>query len=297
VRAAWPDARKVALIAERYGASSPLLDLAPRAVYVCSSDSACASALFAVYAEGARPDVAVVAAQHLWDPTVTRRLHGLPALTGSGSPGELVPLRLAELARSRQLRPMYAELWPERGWSGLSLTSAPWLALTPEAPRDASDEASATPGPCDGEARLSALERARFGAAGPATPRARALWASAHAEVGKALLHERRSAAAVRALARAAALTPDSSVALSNLGVAREAAGDLIGALRATERAVELDPQRPTPWVNLARLMLLARGQDAARMVIAEARRHQLQDPRLLALLHALDTDHGTTAR
>jgi hypothetical protein len=32
-------------------------------------------------------------------------------------------------------------------------------------------------------------------------------------------------------------------------------------------------------------------------MVIAEARRHQLQDPRLLALLHALDTDHGTTAR
>jgi hypothetical protein len=62
---------------ELYGSGGPLSSTPPRSVIVCSGDDSCAGGMFAVYAEAVRPDVDVVPAQHLWDPTVLRRLSGL----------------------------------------------------------------------------------------------------------------------------------------------------------------------------------------------------------------------------
>lgn len=47
---------------ELLGSGGSLVQLPPRAVFVCHSDDACAGAFFARYAEGSRPDLSVVAA-------------------------------------------------------------------------------------------------------------------------------------------------------------------------------------------------------------------------------------------
>ena len=284
-------------IAERYGAGSPLGALAPRALYVCETDSACAAALFAVYAEGVRPDLDVVPAQHLWDPTVVRRLRGLSLAEADDaelwpSPGQRASWasrRQRELLRPQQPRPIYlerAERLPQHV-AGYSLASAPYIRLSATGASD--------------EAELASLLHARFGAHGPATVSARELWASAHETLGALWLASGREHEAVTAFARAVALTPNRAVARSNLGVALERTNDLAGALDQTMQAVELDPLRPTPWVNLARLLLRTEGAEAARAALQSARRYQLKDPRLDAMTRELqlapDAIEGTTRK
>jgi tetratricopeptide (TPR) repeat protein len=288
VAADWPQPADGYALAERYGASSPLLDLAPRAVYACSTDSGCASALFAVYAEGARPDAAVVPAQHLWDRTVTRRLTGVTASDRRASvpPSqrrERAEQTLHELMRSTQRRPLYLENLPllAAGGFGIGLDCVPWVEITQRALSAGAEGAERA------LQRLATLERARFGVRGPDSALARKLWASAHDELGKTCLANGAPAAALRALQRAVELTPERAVAHSNLGVAFETQGDLAAALRETRRALELDPSRPTPWLNLTRLMLRTTGRAAALAVLGAAEK-QVRDPRLTALRSAL---------
>jgi tetratricopeptide (TPR) repeat protein len=286
VAADWPQPADGYAVAERYGASSPLLHLAPRAIYACSTDSGCASALFAVYAEGVRPDAAVVPAQHLWDPTVTRRLTGPAAsehsaLLPAAQRRERAERTLHELMRSTQRRPLYLENLPlsAAGGFGIGLDCVPWLEVTPQTLAAGVAERALQ--------RLALLERARFGARGPDSALARTLWASAHDELGKTCLANGARAAALRALQGAVELTPERAVAHSNLGVAFESQGDFAAALRETRRALELDPSRPTPWLNLARLMLHTTGRAAALAVLGAAEK-QVRDPRLTALRGAL---------
>lgn len=288
--AAWPERADAHLYAERYGSLSPLVDLPPRAIYACASDDACAQASFAVYAEGVRPDLSVVPAQQLWDRALARRLPELMRVDPGDEPppghrAAQAEEQLSALARSHELRPLFLERWPE-GWYGLTLTAAPALSL---------DQGAADPGA--ELARVRAQEHARFGAAGPQSVAARRLWSSAYEEMGAAWVREGRYARALPLLRRALELTPARAVLHTNLGVALEGTGDLAGALAATERAVELEPRRPTAWVNLTRLMLRARGSDAARFVLAEARRRKLRDERLVALQRALDRAQGTTGK
>jgi len=274
-------------VSERYGAGSPLAELAPRAVYVCESDSACASALFAVYAEGLRPDLDVVPAQHLWDPSVLRRLRGLPLAAASDAerwPGPAVRASWAErrlhaLLQPDPLRPVYLER-PER--LPLSLRQAPWVTLA------------------TGE-NLASLERARFGTVGPSSALAKELWASAHEALGAIWLARGQVAGAVTEYSRVVALTPLRAAARSNLGVALERRGDLHAAVLQTAEAVELDPLRSTPWVNLTRLLLRTQGPEAARDALRTAKRYEVSDPRLDALASELQlsatTSEGTTRK
>jgi tetratricopeptide (TPR) repeat protein len=287
VAADWPKRADGYAVAERYGASSPLLDLAPRPVYACNTDSGCASALFAVYAEGVRPDAAVVPAQHLWDQTVTRRLTDLPlakrtALVPPSERREQADRTLQVLVRSIQRRPLYLEHVPLSAAAGvgISLDCVPWVEITAHA-LDAGLAERAVQ-------RLATLERARFGMSGPNTALVRKLWASAHNELGKTCLTNGALGAALLALRRAVELVPEQAVAHSNLGVAFETQGDLAAALTETRSALQLDPSRPTPWLNLARLMLRTTGRAAALSVLDAADKQAVRDPRLTALRSAL---------
>lgn len=243
------------VIAERYGASSPLVDLAPRARYVCSSDHACAAGLFAIYAEGVRPDLAVAPAQHLWDPAVWLRLamtdtRAVP--TSAAARAALAEQRLGSLLASFEQRPLYVEL----GTRATDLSHAPFLAV------------SDTP---SGDDAIAALVHARFGAAGPRTLLARDVWSRAYEAVGGVHLRARRGPAAIQAFERAAQLTPQRAVAHSNLGVALENAGELERALQETARAVELEPRREIAWRNLAGLLSKLYGPEAGEQLFHEA--------------------------
>lgn len=295
----WSVARTLAVVhtedgyavSERYGAGSPLTELAPHALYVCESDSACASALFAVYAEGTRPDLDVVPAQHLWEPSVLRRLRGLPLAAASDAPqwpkvserAAWASQRTRALLQREEARPVYIER-VER--LPLDLQPAPWIRLAVGAA---------------GEDTIAGLERARFGAGGPESTLARELWASAHESLGAVWLARGSESQAVEAYARAVALTPYRAVARTNLGVALERRGDLHGALQQIAEAVEIDPRRPTPWVNLTRLLLRTQGPEAARSALQTAQRYELQDPRLDALTRELqlpvEASGGTTRK
>lgn len=267
-------------VSERYGAASPLADLPARAVYACHSDSGCASALFAIYAEGARPDMDVVPAQHLWDPTVLRRLRGMPLREAkdaarwpaSAQRAQWALRRTAELLSQTPQRPVFVEDASIAGAAGLGLRYAPFLAV------------EAAPHLPSRRAPLAALEHARFGDAGPQTTLARALWANAHVVVGAVYLRSGQSQAAVDEFAQAVTLTPQKASTLSNLGVALEQRGDLAQALERTAQAVQLDPSRPTPWVNLTRLLLQLQGPRAARAALLNASRYDVHDPRLETL-------------
>ena len=278
-------------VSERYGAGSPLVELAPHALYVCESDTACASALFAVYAEGTRPDIDVVPAQHLWEPSVLRRLRGLPLAAASDAQRWPIKAERARWAARRaqallqraQARPVYVER-VER--LPIDLQAAPWIPLVVGAAGD--DE-------------IARLERARFGANGPSTVLAKDLWASAHEALGAVWLARGSESQAVAAYARTVALTPLRAAARTNLGVALERRGDLHGALQQIAEAVELDPQRPTPWVNLTRLLLRTQGPEAARNALQTAQRYEVKDPRLDALTRELqlpvEASGGTTRK
>jgi Flp pilus assembly protein TadD len=139
-------------VSERYGAASPLSELPARSVYVCESDTACATGLFSVYAEGTRPDLDVVPAQHLWDPTILRRLRGLPLAAASDRDAWPEPEQRGALARRRRralflqthLRPLFferSEHLTDR-WLAqqLDLSHLPWVGLSASAPAERRDD-------------------------------------------------------------------------------------------------------------------------------------------------------------
>jgi Flp pilus assembly protein TadD len=270
---------------ELVGSGGPLAALPPRSILVCGDDDTCAGAWFALYVEGVRPDVSVVPAQHLWDPTVRRLLYGT-SLRSASEPAERDRAAVADavvrrLASGQEPRPALftdADVWSRAHVPGLPQASE----LVPYVQRD--------PGRASEGALLAALDgraSARFAldASGPLIrgAHAREAWSSAYGGLGKALL-SRSPRNAVSALRRAVQLDPERASAWSNLGVALEASGDLERAVQSTRRAAFLDPSRPTPWVNLVRLEVRRRNRRGALTALDTAREYGVHDPRLDAL-------------
>ncbi len=283
---------------ELHGSGGPLATLPPRAVLLCSSDDLCAGSLFAVHVEAVRPDLAVAPAQHLWDPSVLRRLQDLPAL-GSRSAGAVPPFekrREAARAAVRALatrpspRPLFWESdepLRDAGFRDAVEVSrvVPFLTVVD---RGLDGPVRQTPVPPDPVRGLDEQRQARFQGGAPVSERARAAWARAYEQVGRGALRSGRSGPAVVAMSRSTELTPHRAVAWTNLGVALQDAGDLQGAEQAQRRAIALDPARPTPWVNLARLALARGDRETARSVLDLSRRSGIEDPRLERLRQQL---------
>jgi tetratricopeptide (TPR) repeat protein len=272
---------------ELYGSGGPLSAVPPRSVIVCGSDDACAGGLFAVHVEAVRPDVDVVAAQHLWDPTVLRRLEGLelpaarePEPSARAAAADAMVRRLAQQGTARPVLFVSDDPLRRARLGRIALPdarSAPYLRVS-RAERAGAESLAA----------LDRLRVARFGhAGGPRAERARAGWSLAYDALGTALVASDLPVA-VRALRAAASIAPRRAVAWINLGVALEHGGQLVEAARCAQRALQLEPGRATPWVNLARLQLRIAGPESAAQVIALAGQAGVHDARLDALARQL---------
>lgn len=275
---------------ELVGSGGPLAQVPPRSIVVCSDDDACAGGFFALYVEQVRPDVSVVPAQHLWDPTVRRQLYGTslkrarePTVDERAAVADAVLRRLASGQEPRPVLFTDADSWTRAHAAGSPHASS----LVPYVQRD-----PARVGAAALLAALDARATARFATSGRAAvirgPHARAAWSTAYGVLGKTVLGS-APRAAVAALQRAAQLDPERVTAWSNLGVALEAIGELRAAEQSYLRAIALDPSRPTPWVNVARLRARAGQRASALTSIRAAHANGVQDPRLSQLEQELN--------
>jgi tetratricopeptide (TPR) repeat protein len=254
---------------------------------VCRSDDACAGGLYALLVDAIRPDVDVVPAQHLWDPTVLRQLEGLadenpaadpPAFEQRARVAAFELRRLVVEQRVRRVLLASSEPLRELGPTLLRRHSAtvPFLAVGSGVPTLASRVA------------LGRLERMRAARGGRfRSGRAQHAWSHAYELVGEQALAGDLDVAE-RAFRVAVRLAPKRAAALTNLGVVLERRARPYEAATQYQRALQLDPFRPTPWVNLARLTAERRGSAAGLEVLELARRAGIEDPRLTQLERAL---------
>ena len=275
---------------ELLGSGGSLVQLPPRAVFVCHSDDACAGAFFARYAEGSRPDLSVVAAQHLWEPVERRRLGagfrefgdlaGVRPSSGSDR-AELAARVLASLAAATT-RPVFFEAAPD----GAPANAFVACEIAPFLCRAGGPRVAFPP-----ERALSSLDRmlaARLGRQSPVQPLARGAYARAAGSVGKGLLAAGAPMLASLAFERAVALDPTRAAGFTNLGVARASAGDMAGALQATAQALRLDPAHSLAWLNRARFQAASGQMEAARESLRAAERAGVWDRRFDVLASEL---------
>jgi len=285
---------------ELFGSGGPLAMIPPRALVLCSTDDPCAAGLFALHVEAVRPDIEVLPAQHLWDATVLRRLGrvpdpaallpSVPAPDQRRAAAESVLLKLGSAEAPRPVWSQLAEPMPgTRSRVRMAAASLPpYFRVLAAGERATFDDGSL--------GRLDRMRAARLPRGMPGSARARQGWSRAYGSLGEQALPTRPDLA-VRALRAAVQLAPARAVAWSNLGLALETTGDLHGAIEATQRAVTIEPDRPTPWVNLARLTLRLGRPTAARNVLELARRAGVRDPRLGELAKRLPARSADAAR
>lgn len=279
---------------ELYGSGGPLAQLPPRSALICRSDDECAGGLFASYVEAVRPDVDVLPAQHLWDPTVWRRLGRWPEMRKApqDAPPPEQRARVADAAlrwllETEHWRPVVLTSADSASAVGmreaLVLSSAVPYLQTRTTPAQPSVPAPAA------LTQLDALRVARLNSAGLQAERAQQGWSLAYDVIGqRALATDARTS--LEAFGAAAEIAPWRAVAWTNLGVAQASTGDVAGAMASAEHAIQLAPERATAWVNLARLHLTRGDPAAAREVIELAQRVGVHDERLRALARQLES-------
>ena len=281
-------------LSELFGSGGLIAELPPRTVFLCTSDNACATSMFALAAERVRPDMDFAPAQHLWDETVLRHLEGLdvaPAQRESergsaalgnarallaGAPSRPIALEARKIASDVDKRLSLAPL-------GHSAFLTPVAAPSPEA---------FSPSLHRLERSLRSRFRASPSAASPlAGERARLEWSRVFGELGAAAARTPAIRDGIAALERATQIAPERAVAWTNLGVGLEKAGRLDAAVEVTQRAVVLEPSRATGWVNLARLERTRGNTAGARAVLAAAAHAGVRDARLQALARELTAE------
>ncbi len=228
-----------------------LASVPPTGVAFVASDTLAAGAAFAQVVEGARPDVAVLVRQHLWDASsvepVRRRLPEAFGAWRVGDPPSALP-PLADPAR----RPGVRWEWAgglDAGWAPPELV--PGLPLFGPAPSGPAD--SAVAGLASASRFVDALE-ADDGLAEPQARRTLSLWAedlSLAAGVGAEV--------SANAYALALALRPDAAAAIHGRRAAAYAArGDAATALALARRALAAAPDAPLHRRAVARYALNA---------------------------------------
>lgn len=218
------------------GGAGVLVSLPSRAIYVCASDDACASALFARYAVGERTDVDVVVAQHLWEPRERAKLSGPPdSRRRPLNPTERVALarRTLDAMRASSARPMRYEDSAVLTFRDQLHVAEPLLFSLEETPT---------------------TEWGLYLAARPAaSTRAAEVVSRAYEALGRGHLRAGDVASAYTAFARSVIATPRRAVTWINLGAVAARRGRWDEAIAVTDLATRLEPERPTAWLNLAR--------------------------------------------
>lgn len=100
-----------------------------------------------------------------------------------------------------------------------------------------------------------------------------------YANRGAELLRERRGKRALEMLEVAVTLAPELAEAWINLGVARRRMADLDGAQQAYERALEVDPDAFSAYLNLTTLYKLRGEEEAARDLLRLLDRRRNRNP------------------
>ncbi|RMH40392.1 MAG: DUF2723 domain-containing protein [Deltaproteobacteria bacterium] len=237
--------------APRRWGEAALADVGPRGVVLARSDDTASALFFLSLAEMARPDVAVLVRQHLWDVDRNRAV-----LARARAPVDPVH-PVAALAA--QARPVGWELGADRPPPGIALRAGPVVATWQRGP---------VSGVADVRAAARRLARVLAGPDG-ADPNAARAHAAALVSLGR-LAYARGEFEAAGALFRAAAaVRPDHVAAWVNLGVVADRLGRYREAAELTERALALAPDHAVARVNAARFWLRA-GDDARARYHAE---------------------------
>lgn len=240
-----------------------LSSVPPAGVALVASDTLAAGAAFAQVVEGARPDVAVLVRQHLWDPSsvepVRRRL---PEVFGDWRPGD--PPTAVRFLADAHLRERVRWEWAaglDADWAPAPL--APGLPLY--APTGANVEARVTD-TLAAAARFVEVLDADGGLVEPQARRTLSLFyedVSQSAGVGAEPSRE--------AYARALALRPDAAAAIHGRRAAWFAArGEPAVALGLAQRALAAAPDEPARRRDVARYALNA-GQVDTALAFADA--------------------------
>ncbi len=270
--------------------------LPPEALALVASDNFAAGLAFVQVVEGARPDVAVIVRQHIWDASsihpVRRRL---PAALVGWRPG-------AGLATLGRLRADWPLAWEWAG--GLDAAARPALDAHFPLPGRGLPELSADrlapPGhdarpPPPPERALTALLGWLPGDP-QADPQARRGLAGLCDDLGQLRLAAGNVEDAPIAFARAASLDPDRASRWSNLGSALARAGRSDASIWATQRALTLDPNDRTAGRNLVRYLLAAGASARARAAVDDLLARHPRDADGLALRGVLKGNAGDLA-
>ena len=241
--------------APRAFAESALDDVPPRGIALVQRDDTAAGLLYVTTAEVARPDVAVLVRQHLWDRERNRevlaraRIGGVDAARVLASleqtPGRPVAWELGALAT------------PNRALRAGAVVGATGVSHR-ESPPEGDDVRPA----------LAELEHI-FGGDDAGDPNAKRAYARSVVGLGRVLL-DRGSLPAAEALFRAAiAVRREHIPAYVNLGVVLDIQRRPGEAADVTEQALAIDPNDVRARVNAARFRMRA-GDDDAAMAHAE---------------------------
>lgn len=231
-----------------------------RAIALAQSDSLAANLLWLGEVEGARPDVAVLVRQHLWDlPRDGAVLAAAGVRFEAARPSEA----LAALARTGR-----AILW-EVGTDRMP----PELRIVPF------------------PASLETIRRVfSRGSADEPTRRAHAVALTA---LGRLAFVRGALAEARRLFAAARAADPDHAASGVNLAVVADREGDVAGAARLVESVLARRPNHPVALVNAVRYHLRLGDDDAARRLAERAIRVAPRRADAWALLGVVEARAG----
>jgi Tfp pilus assembly protein PilF len=220
-----------------------------RSLALTQSDNTSSGTLWLTTVEAARPDVAVLVRQHLWDAV---RVRDVLARAGSPLVGPVVAAALA--SRHALLWELGVDTLPD----GAQLSyGVPFARLT------RTPEGSVAVREVAGLARVFAEDDVC------ADENARAAHGSAWVSLGRQALLRRDPRAAAHAFEMASAADPRNAAALVNLGVLAAGRGELARAAAYADAALAIAPDTVNTLVNAARYRL-ALSEDARAHALAE---------------------------
>ncbi len=264
-------------------AEAALAETPPRGLLLVESDSLAATTLLLTVTEQARPDVAVLVRQHLWDAT---RTNAVLALAGAETPAVPRDDALIEvLGLGRKIAWELGEQSPPAGWRLQIGAPVSLLAPIHTKAQPAAFGASA--------ARWAAL----FAHPSRRDRAAAMVLASALTTLGRVAVTANALDAAETMFETALALRPRHVTALVNRSVVAARRGRLAEAAALSEQALALDPLRLSALINLGRYAIGLGQLPRARAALQRALMIDSRRADAWALLAVVDFNSGVSAR